>query len=410
MSPSTKSAENPFPTLPLVVVGGGAVGLVAALAARRQGLPVVVIEAEPEDRVRPGSRATYLFKETLDLLEVVAPTVPASLVELSGPWNVISSTWAGKEVYRREFPPSVPGAFGVSVSQKDQEQVYLKCCHDEGVLFRWGAGVEKATTDSEGVDLSLTDGTSIRASYVIGADGARSAVRSSLGITLDGTRSSSYFVIVDVADNESDLVNRERTFHYRHPAVGGRNVLVVPFGGGWRLDLECFPGEDVTQWQNEPELSRWIAAVGDPSFPERVQWVSTYRFNRSVATSYTDPNARVLLAGEACHLFPPFGGGRGLNSGIADAIFSVEAIAAALAHPEDATRIIRDVANERRQAGLKNRDAASNALARMEAATPWRKVQQRVAAVLAPRSDRIGRWFDRGPMGPSEPVSPRSRF
>jgi 3-(3-hydroxy-phenyl)propionate hydroxylase len=59
-------------------------------------------------------------------------------------------------------------------------------------------------------------------------------------------------------------------------------------------------------------------------------WVTTYRFTRSVATSYTDTHARVLLAGEAAHLFPPFGGARGLNSGIPDAVFSVEAVAQAL--------------------------------------------------------------------------------
>ncbi|ODQ86177.1 hypothetical protein BHQ17_21610 [Mycolicibacterium holsaticum] len=138
--------------------------------------------------------------------------------------------------------------------------------------------------------------------------------------------------------------------------------------------------------------------------------MSTYRFNRSVALSYTDEHARVVLAGEAAHVFPPFGGGRGLNSGVPDAVFAVDAIAAALSDPTSAIRLVRAAADERRQAGIANRDAASSALLHMEAATWFRRAKQRLAAVLAPRIRYLGEWLDRGPMGPNQPVSTQSRF
>jgi 3-(3-hydroxy-phenyl)propionate hydroxylase len=395
---------------PLIVVGAGPVGLTAALAARSQHLPVLVLEAEPEDRIRPGSRATYLFQETLDLLDRVAPGVSEPLVAAANNWEAIRTTYGGREVYYKRFPTSRAGRFGAAVSQNYTERVLLERCRREGVEFRWGAEVSGVQTSPDGVQLTLTDGALLHACYVVAADGARSVVRRELGIGLDGDRSDSNFVIVDVAEDPSEPLERTRCFHYRHPAVGGRNALLVPFGGGWRIDLECLPGEDSGPWQTEPLLSQWITAVAGSYYAANVQWVSTYRFNRAVALSYTDEHARVVLAGEAAHLFPPFGGGRGLNSGVPDVVFPVEAIAQALRNPDSAAQLVRDAAEERRQAGLANRDAAASALVHMEAASPLRRLQQRTAALLAPRFQYFGEWLDRKPMGPNEPVSARSRF
>ncbi|EPR28131.1 Coenzyme F390 Synthetase, partial [Geobacillus sp. WSUCF1] len=58
---------------PVLVVGAGPIGLTAALALRHFGLPATVIEAEPKDRLRPGSRAIYFHKATLQHLEDIFP-------------------------------------------------------------------------------------------------------------------------------------------------------------------------------------------------------------------------------------------------------------------------------------------------------------------------------------------------
>jgi 3-(3-hydroxy-phenyl)propionate hydroxylase len=397
---------------PLVVVGAGPVGLTAALAARSDGIPAVVVEAESADRTRPGSRATYVFRESLDLLETISPGISQPLIELSGSWTAIRCTYDGREVYFHEFPPSAPGRFGVSLSQKELERVLIGRCHEAGIPFLWDRAVEAVTAGRDGVEIRCSTGDTLLASYVIGADGGRSQVRASIGATFDGDRSDTGFIIVDVAEDETTPMPKVRTFNYRHPAVGGRNVLLVPFGNGWRLDLQLRPGDDVDEWQRPPRLSQWITAVAGAKYAQRIQWVSTYRFNRSVATRFTDEHARVLIAGEAAHLFPPFGGGRGLNSGIPDAIFSAHAVKAALAAPTQplADAAIRHVAHERRAAGLANRDAASLALERMEARTPRLRAQQWLAAALAPRAPRFGNWLDRGPMGPTDPVAANSRF
>lgn len=407
------TSESSGSALPIIVVGAGPVGLTAALAARHHGLPVVVLEAEPEDRIRPGSRAVFLYRDSLDLLEGIAPGVTAPLNEQSYAWTQVRTTFRAKQMYVRKFPAAPPGKFGISVSQPAQERVLLERCRREGVEFRWGQPVAGVSTDTDGATIEITGGEQVRARYVLAADGARSAVRRALGIEFDGGRSKTSFVIVDLVANMDDPSYSERAFHYQHPAVDGRNVLVVPFGGGLRVDLQCAADDDVEALQREPKLSEWVRAVTGPGFDLPPLWVTTYRFTRSVASSYTDTHARVLLAGEAAHLFPPFGGARGLNSGIPDAVFSVEAIAMALREtdPDSARSHIDAVAAERRGAGLVNRDAASSALTQMEAATWRRRAKLRLASLVAPRSDRVGRWLDRMPTaGAYVRASERSRY
>ena len=152
----------------------------------------------------------------------------------------------------------------------------------------------------------------------MGADGARSAVRQAIGVELEGNCSVNSYVIVDVAEDPSEPLPVERVFHYEHPAVGGRNVLLVPFAGGWRADLQCKEDDDPEAFSKPEGARAWVASTLGERYGGRVTWVSTYQFLQVIAQSFVDRNRRVLLVGEAAHLFAPFGA-RGMNSGIADA-------------------------------------------------------------------------------------------
>src|SRR5207244_1739310 len=91
-----------------------------------------------------------------------------------------------------------------------------------------------------------------------------------------------------------------------------------------------------------------------------------------VASSFADPHRRVLLVGEAAHLFPPFGA-RGMNSGIADAESAANAVAAALAVPGLASVAVDEFAERRRAAATFNSQAAGAALAPQRGADRFRR-------------------------------------
>ena len=86
---------------PVVVVGAGPVGLSAALALRARGQEVVLLEADPEDRERPGSRALFVHRETLALLDGMLPGLAAEITGYGQTWRTRRTLYRGREVYSR---------------------------------------------------------------------------------------------------------------------------------------------------------------------------------------------------------------------------------------------------------------------------------------------------------------------
>ncbi|MER6357653.1 FAD-dependent monooxygenase [Streptomyces sp. NPDC001634] len=377
----------------VVVVGAGPVGLAAALGLRAHGLPVVVLEADPEGRVRPGSRALFVHRETLQLLDAMRPGLADEISAYGRTWHTRRTLYRGREVYSRTFPPPSGTPPFTSLRQVDTERFLLVACEEAGVEFVWDARVAGVRSSATGVVLTGEDGRTWAATHVIAADGARSAVRRELGIPLEGSRSNGFHVVVDVADIPGAELPLERVFHYEHPGVGGRSVMRVPFTGGFQLDLQCRDDDTEEAYGTEEAVRRWLPAVAGEGYEDRVLWVSTYRFLRKVAASFTDPHYRVLLAGEAAHLFPPFGA-RGMNSGIADAAAAAEAVATGT------VEAVAECAAARRGAALFNSAAAGTALAHLRPERRIVRAKQRAAAALSPVLPWCGAWLEHAPYGP----------
>jgi 3-(3-hydroxy-phenyl)propionate hydroxylase len=378
---------------PVLVVGAGPVGLSAALALRAHGLPAVVLEAEPEDRERPGSRALFVHRETLGLLDAMRPGLAAEITSYGRTWHTRRTLYRGREVYSRTFPPpSGPPPF-TSLRQTDTERFLRAACAEAGVEFVWGARVTGVSAGEREVRLTGEDGRVWSGAFAIAADGARSTVRRELGIALEGTHGEGFHVVVDVADVPGAELPLERVFHYEHPGVGGRSVMRVPFTGGFQVDLQCRDDDRPEEFGTEEAVRRWLPSVVGDGYGERILWVSTYRFLRKVAAAFTDPHRRVLLAGEAAHLFPPFGA-RGMNSGIADAAAAAEAIAAGTGEA------VAGFAGVRRAAALFNSAAAGAALDHLRPRRRIVRVRQRTAAALAPVLPWCGSWLEHAPYGP----------
>lgn len=387
----------------IVVVGAGPVGLTAALAVRALGRPVTVVEAGAADRVRPGSRAIFIHGATLDVLERIRPGLGAEFASHGLAWRTKRTLYRGREVYHRTYPPArtdrLPAA--TSLPQVVQEQILLKHAHEAGVEFVWNAPVERVVPSRQGVRIEIEGGNTIDARYVIGADGARSAVRESAGLQLEGPRTRTAFVIVDVAEDPSNPLPPERIFHYEHPAVGYRSVLFVPFAGHWRVDLQCLPGDDPDAFSGEEGVRQWLPKVMPARYADRVTWVSTYIFRQAIANSFTDKTRRVLLAGEAAHIFAPFGA-RGLNSGVPDVFVAVTAIDRALNAGDgpDAERAIDHFATSRRAAAARNRAASNTALRHLTMPDMSSRVTRRLAGFSASFLPSVARWMDKAPYGP----------
>ncbi len=385
-----------------IVVGAGPVGLTAALALRAAGLPVTVVEAGGADRVRPGSRAIFIHGASMKLLEGLRPGLGHELADHGLIWLTKRTLYRGRELYAKTYPPPPDGVIpaATSLPQVVTEQLLLAAAIEAGVEFIWESPVKGVEATGAGVAV-VTEGDRLEAGFAIGADGARSDVRSSLGIPLEGPRTENAFVIVDASELPDSPRPAERVFHYEHPAVGGRNVLFVPFAGHWRVDLQCFPDDDPGEFGGTDPVRNWLPRVMDPVYAERVTWVSTYVFLQVLAREFADPTGRVLLVGEAAHLFAPFGA-RGLNSGIPDAIVAARAIRAATdASTEgEARAAVAHFARSRRAAAERNRAASSAALAHLAPTSMARRLERRGAALVAPRVRSTARWLDSAPYGP----------
>ena len=385
----------------VVVVGAGPTGMTAALALRAYGVRPRVLEREPEDAVRRGSRAVFVHGDSLALLEALSPGLGHRIAQDGIVWSTRRTLYRGRDVFTRTHGPPAPGTLPpfTSLRQLDTERHLRAACREAGIPVDHEAEVSAVKPSATSVLLSDRRGRSWRASYVVAADGARSAVRRGLGIDMRGPRAATTHVIVDLGEDDERPRPLERTFHYEHPRLGGRNLLLVPFAGGWQVDLqlsEADPPEAFTD-----DLASWLPTAIGASYLDRVLWVSHYRFLQVVATRFIDDDHRVLLCGEAAHLFPPFGA-RGMNSGIADGHAAAIVLVAALGakQPAAAARALDSYGCARRRAAERNRAATSAALAHLCPASRRARARRHAAAWLSPLVPRFGLWLERAPYGP----------
>lgn len=388
---------------PVIVVGAGPVGLFAALALRAHEVPVILLEADPAYRHRAGSRALYVHGKSLSLLESTSQGLGSELAAQGVLWNVRRTLYRGKQVYAREFPPHDAGR-GLppftSLRQSETERILLHACEQAGVDVRWNHPVTEVVATSEGVTVVTADGATWSGSHVVGADGARSTVRKSTGTSLDGSAADGFHVVVDVADEPGGTPSLERVMHYEHPGADGRGVLVVPYANGFQVDVQSRAGDDPDVIASRREVRRWLPALVGPTPSERITAISVYRFLQLIADDFTDPHHRILLVGEAAHLFPPFGA-RGMNSGFVDAHAAADAIATGRRSPTANAGAVAGFATARRAAAEVNSAAAGAALRHLRPPTAAALLRRRAAAGLAPVVPRFGEWLEHAPYGPS---------
>jgi 3-(3-hydroxy-phenyl)propionate hydroxylase len=300
----------------VAIVGAGPVGLACAIDLAQHGVDFIIID--DNNTVSAGSRAICWAKRTLEILDRLGCGDAVCARGVS--WKVGKVFFRDKLAYEFDLLPE-PGhkrpAF-INLQQYLLEEVMVERLAALNHAVRWKNKAIGVTQRADGARLEVEtpDGRyAIEADYVIAADGARSAVRNTLGLAWEGQVFRDRFLIADVV-MQGDFPT-ERWFWFDPPFHSGGSALLHKQADDlWRIDLQlgwdCDPEEE-----KKPErvIPRIRAMLG----PERafeLEWVSVYTFQCARLERFV--HDRVIFVGDAAHQVSPFGA-RGGNSGVQDA-------------------------------------------------------------------------------------------
>jgi 3-(3-hydroxy-phenyl)propionate hydroxylase len=288
----------------VAIAGGGPVGMMLASELALAGVDVVVLERRAnQDLV--GSRAGGLQSRAIELLD------QRGLAErfLAEGRTVQAASFASVVIDIGDFPTRHPYALGIW--QKHVERILSGWLRELDVPTEHGREVTAFSQDDSGVLVELADGRSIRAEYLVGCDGGRSAVRRLAGIRFPGWAATVSNLIAEVE------VTEETPKGMRHDATGIHGLQVMEDGRTVRIittERQLGPPTAPTL----DDLRRALIAVYGTDFGAHDP-TSISRFTDAARQAAAYRDRRVLLAGDAAHVHSP-AGGQGLTLGFQDAV------------------------------------------------------------------------------------------
>ena len=186
---------------PVVIVGAGPVGLVAALDLARFGIKSVLLESEQQ--VSLGSRAIVFTRRSMEILQQVG--VAGRMMKEGLPWRHGNSYYRGQRVFRLEAPYDEDDRFQplLNLQQQYLEEYLVDAVQKEPLIdLRWGshaASVVRNDDNGAVLHVDTPEGEyDIEADWVVSTDGARSGIRSQLGLKMQGDSYEGRFVIADI--------------------------------------------------------------------------------------------------------------------------------------------------------------------------------------------------------------------
>ena len=300
----------------VIVVGAGPVGLAAAADLALRDVPVLVLD--DDHMVSVGSRAICWAKRTLEIFDRLGCGEP--IVQEGVSWNTGKVFHRDELVYQFDLLPEQGHHRPAFVNLQQyyvEDHLVERVSSLPAAEIRWMNKVVGVTPQADCVLLRIDtpDGDyALTCDWLIVADGARSPVRTMLGLEADGQVFRDRFLIADIR-MQSDFPP-ERWFWFDPPFHRNQSALLHRQADDvWRIDFQL-------GWDADPEaektperiLPRLRAMLGEDARFE-IEWASVYTFQCRRMQFFR--HGRVLFAGDAAHLVSPFGA-RGANSGIQD--------------------------------------------------------------------------------------------
>lgn len=362
---------------PVLIVGAGPIGMTAALVLARYGIRSVLIDRK--DTFNDGSRAICIARPSMHILERVGAVAP--FLEKALGWRFGRSYYRGEQIFRLEMPH--PANEKYLPMYNLQQQYIEKFLHDavaanDLIDMRWQselAGIELHADDVSARISSPEGDYGLDASYVLAADGARSPVRSMLGLRLKGDNYEGRYVIADIR-MDHDFPTERRAFFEPSGNPGGTVLIHKQPDDIWRVDYQLREDESEEEALREENIRARVGAIladiGHDK-PWELEWWSVYSANTLCLDDYR--HGRIFFIGDAAHIVPIFGV-RGLNNGLADAENIGWKLARVL-YGEADDRLLDSYSPERRGATL---DVFANATKSTRFMTPptrgWRLARE----------------------------------
>ncbi len=306
---------GPEPRHKVVIVGAGPIGLALAIDLAQYGVPSVVLD--DNNVVSVGSRAICWSKRSLEILDRLG--VGQKCVDKGVIWKVGRTLHREEEIWNFDLQPD-PGhkmpAF-VNLQQYYVEEYLVTRAAEfpDLIDLRWKNKVTALTqTDHVALTVGTPDGDYVlEADYLVACDGARSDIRTMMGLDFAGELFEERFLIADI-EMQGNFPS-ERRFWFEPNFHPGQSALLHKQPDNiYRIDLQL-------GWDADPEaektpdrvIPRIEKAVGHRDF--RLDWVSVYTFQCRRLAKFV--HGHVIFAGDSAHIVSPFGA-RGGNGGLQD--------------------------------------------------------------------------------------------